>query len=169
MGLTKVYEAQVDLSAFTTTDDREGDRTEVAVGAPPDQAVVRAALDRFLGETDQTPPNFSAVHVQGRRAYKMARRGEVFKIAAKKVRIDAIELVDYAWPIVRSARHLRQGDLHSQPGSGPGHRPGHRGAFGGFATDDDWVLRRAPHAMTAERLKQPINQGDLLAAPGGEV
>ncbi len=100
MGLTKVYETQIDLSAFTSTDDREGERREVAVAAPPDLTRLRAALEGFLGEIDQVPPNFSAIHVKGRRAYKMARRGESFTIAARKVRIDAIDLLDYAWPII---------------------------------------------------------------------
>ncbi len=99
MGLTKVYEAQIDLSAFTVGDDREGAREEVEVAAPPDTAAIRAALDQFVGEIQQVPPAHSALWVNGRRAYKLARAGETVELAARPVRIDAIELLDYAWPL----------------------------------------------------------------------
>lgn len=100
MGQTKVYEAAVDLSAFTATDDREAPPEVVALdGPPPDAARVRAALGRFEGEVTQTPPAFSAVHVEGRRAYELARQGREVALAARVVRIDAVDLLDYAWPI----------------------------------------------------------------------
>src|SRR5690606_27860299 len=75
MGLTKVYQATIDLSAFTTTDDREGERQEVAVAVPPDEATVREILNSFVGSIEQKPPAFSAVHIEGQRAYKLARKG----------------------------------------------------------------------------------------------
>ena len=49
MAQTKIYEAEVDLSAFTTTDDREGARREVAVAAPPDEARLCDAIAPFVG------------------------------------------------------------------------------------------------------------------------
>jgi tRNA pseudouridine55 synthase len=71
----KRYETTVDLGAFTDTDDAEGARREVDVAAPPDEATVRAALERFTGTFPQKPPAFSAVKVEGRRAYRLARAG----------------------------------------------------------------------------------------------
>ena len=95
----KRYRAAVDLSAFTPTDDAEGDREPVEVLVPPGREAVAAACERFVGEIEQRPPIFSAVHVGGRRAYDMARKGElVERPSAKRVVIHAIEIERYAWP-----------------------------------------------------------------------
>lgn len=100
MDMAKVYQAQVDLSAFTTTDDREGDRQDVPVPTPPNREMLLAAIERFIGQVEQVPPNFSAIHINGRRAYKRARKGERFELPSRMVRIDAIELLSYDWPLV---------------------------------------------------------------------
>lgn len=100
MGLTKVYETVVDLSAFTTTDDREGERTEVTPALQPDEATVRCVLEQFTGVIQQKPPAFSAVHVQGKRAYKLARKGQEVDLPARPVRIDALELLSLAYPLL---------------------------------------------------------------------
>jgi tRNA pseudouridine55 synthase len=102
MGRTKVYETQVDLSAFTATDDREVLPLPEARydGPAPPEADVAAACATFVGEAvEQVPPAYSAIHVDGRRAYERARQGEDVKMRPRFVRIDAVELVDYAWPI----------------------------------------------------------------------
>ncbi|MEM9251956.1 MAG: tRNA pseudouridine(55) synthase TruB [Planctomycetota bacterium] len=103
MAGVKVYETEVDLSAFTTTDDREGERTDVEIPEAdrPGTQRVRAALHRFIGVTEQVPPAYSAAHVGGRRAYALARRGEAVELEPRRVRIDAIDLVSFAWPIAR--------------------------------------------------------------------
>ncbi len=101
MGLTKIYETTVDLSAFTNTDDAEGPREPVEVAEPPTLERVRAALDQLTGAIQQTPPAYSAIKVGGQRAYKMARRGETVELAARTVRIDAIEILGYEWPNLR--------------------------------------------------------------------
>ena len=100
MAGAKRYEATVDLSAFTTTDDAEGEREEVAVGAPPTLERVREACAGFVGTILQTPPAFSAMKVDGERAYRLARRGEEVRLAARPVRIDAVEVRAYVWPRV---------------------------------------------------------------------
>jgi tRNA pseudouridine55 synthase len=98
MGLTKVYQTTVDLSAFTNTDDAEGERTPVDVAQPPDRDQVRAVLDRLTGGIEQTPPAYSAVKVGGQRAYKLARRGDAPTMPPRRVRIDRIDLERYDWP-----------------------------------------------------------------------
>jgi tRNA pseudouridine55 synthase len=120
----KEYDAEVDLSAFTTTDDAEGQRTEVVFAgqgatcmrtggaegsavivasrdAPPSLEDIRAASRAFVGEIMQRPPAFSALKVDGRRAYDLARRGQAVDLPARPVRIDEIEVLEYRWPIVR--------------------------------------------------------------------
>ncbi len=59
----------------------------------PDENAVRAVLADFIGETDQVPPMYSAVHVAGRRAYELARRGAAADMPVRRVRIDALELL----------------------------------------------------------------------------
>ena len=164
MGLNKVYEAEVDLSAFTTTDDREGDREEIAVAAPPDEPALDRALRQFVGQIEQTPPAYSAVHVDGRRAYKLARRGEMPNLPARTVRIDEIELMDYAWPNVSVRIVCGRGtyirsvarDLGAALGTG-----GHLAALRRTAVGP----YRLPNAAGIDRLDQPITQVDLLDLP----
>ncbi len=166
MGLTKVYEAGVDLSAFTTTDDREGPRQDVAVDPPPDRDAVSAALDRFVGQIEQRPPAYSAVHVDGRRAYRLARRGEAVDLPVRTVRIDAIELLGYAWPHATLRVTCGKGtyirslarDLGRALRTG-GHLASlRRTAVGPYTADHAWRL---------ERVRQGVTQSDLLPAPSG--
>ena len=99
MDHTKAYRTTIDLSAFTSTDDAEGERTAVDVAEPPSRELIRSTLDgRFTGVIEQTPPAFSAVKVQGRRAYALARAGEWPEIRSKAVRILRIDILDYRWP-----------------------------------------------------------------------
>ncbi len=74
------------------TDDTEGAVTAVS-DVRPDEARIRAALDQFIGDIDQTPPAYSAIKVAGRRAYDLARAGEEVVLAARRVRIDTLTLV----------------------------------------------------------------------------
>jgi len=98
MGQTKVYQATVDLSAYSTTDDAEGERESVEVEQPPSADDVRRALDRLTGEIEQTPPAYSAIKVGGRRAYQLARAGQEVAIKSRIVRIDSIVIDRYAFP-----------------------------------------------------------------------
>ena len=105
MATDKRYETVIDLSAFTTTDDIEGPRTEVVPGTPgaaaasPSREAIECILrDRFTGTVMQRPPAFSAMKVGGRRAYALARRGAAPDLAPRPVRIDAIDVLGYEWP-----------------------------------------------------------------------
>lgn len=99
MDAGKEYRAEVDLSAFSTTDDAEGERTIVEVGVVPSRdTIARVLREQFHGEIEQAPPRYSAVKIDGKRAYKMARAGEEFETRKKVVRIDSIEIEAYAWP-----------------------------------------------------------------------
>jgi tRNA pseudouridine55 synthase len=109
MDTDKRYRTRIDLSAFTTTDDREGERDEVTVESPPDPAAIRAALATLTGSIEQRPPAFSAVKIGGRRAYKLARRGEDVAPAPRVVAVHAIELAEYAWPFVTIDVHCGKG------------------------------------------------------------
>ncbi len=161
---TKIYEASVDLTAFTNTDDREGEREEVTVDTLPTEDQVTTALKSFVGEIEQRPPAFSAVHIDGKRAYKRARQGEVVDIPARTVVVHAISLTDYVWPIVKINVTCGKGvyvrslarDLGRALNTG-GHLAAlRRTAVGEYTLDD---------AHTAERLMSPISHGDVLPIP----
>jgi tRNA pseudouridine55 synthase len=100
MATEKRYRTRIDLSAFTSTDDLEGSRREVAVQRPPEGAEIRAALARFTGDILQRPPAHSAVKVAGRRAYQLARRGRTPEIEPRPVEVHAIEVLEYDWPLL---------------------------------------------------------------------
>ena len=94
----KRYTAEVTLGATSITDDPEGQISQQAVAEPPTAEQVRETLPSFVGQIGQVPPAHSAVHVGGRRSYKIARAGEVPQLRPRRVRIDQIELLSYEWP-----------------------------------------------------------------------
>jgi len=96
--MPKTYQATFLLGRTSDTEDVEGTVVEVG-GAPiPDAHEIDAALPRFIGMIQQTPPAYSALKIAGRRAYRMARRGEAVELAARPVEIHAIEIVRYSYP-----------------------------------------------------------------------
>jgi tRNA pseudouridine55 synthase len=95
---TKEYRAGVRFGATSATDDAEGPLTPVADVPPPTRSQLEAALAGFIGTIEQTPPAFSAAHVGGQRAYRMARKGKAVNLQAKPVRIDRIDLLAYQPP-----------------------------------------------------------------------
>jgi tRNA pseudouridine55 synthase len=101
MAGAKRYLADVDLSITSTTGDLEGATTPVAVGSPPTREQVERAAAAFVGVVQQQPPAYSAMWVGGKRAYDLARRGRAPDLKPRPVRIDAITVIDYAWPRLR--------------------------------------------------------------------
>lgn len=94
----KEYEATLRLGATTPSFDLE---TEVDSTSPTDHVtpeMILTELERYRGEVMQTPPAFSAVKVDGRRAYKIARSGRMPELAAKPVVISAIEMTGLQMP-----------------------------------------------------------------------
>lgn len=90
----KRYRATVCFGASSTTDDLEGALTP-ADGPPPTRAAVVDALTQLRGEIEQRPPAYSAIKVAGRRAYALARAGQALELPPRRVRIHAIDLVDW--------------------------------------------------------------------------
>lgn len=88
----KVYRFTVAFGQATATDDLEGAIVAESAARPSD-ADLRSALDAFVGEIDQVPPAFSALKVEGARAYDLARRGAVVELASRRVRVDRLVLM----------------------------------------------------------------------------
>ncbi|MEQ8965800.1 MAG: tRNA pseudouridine(55) synthase TruB [Azospirillaceae bacterium] len=89
----KTYRFTVRWGVETDTDDAEGSVTRT-VEARPDDAAIEAVLDRFVGEIDQVPPAYSAIKVDGERAYDLAREGRPPELASRPVSIHHLALVD---------------------------------------------------------------------------
>jgi tRNA pseudouridine55 synthase len=106
--LDKVYEATIRLGQTSTTGDPEGDITEVS-DRQPTLVEIEEALVRFRGEIKQTPPAFSAIKINGQRAYKLARQGEVVEIPERQVTVFELELLDYSYPEIRIRAHVSSG------------------------------------------------------------
>jgi tRNA pseudouridine55 synthase len=90
---TKSYRFTVCWGEGRDTDDAEG-RVVVRSDVRPDPSAIRAILPRFVGEIAQVPPTFSAIKVDGRRAYALARADTPAALAARPVIIERIDLVD---------------------------------------------------------------------------
>ncbi len=88
----KCYRFRVTLGAATTTDDAEGEVVETRDSRPTD-AQILGALPAFRGDIEQVPPQFSAVKVDGERAYDLAREGEAMDLAARPLWVESLEMI----------------------------------------------------------------------------
>jgi len=95
----KTYEVTMDLSYQTDTLDAEGEVT-ARFNMPFNQADVEDVLPRCTGKMDQIPPVYSAIHVNGQRAYDLARKGGDVELAARSVTIHELTLLDCSFPRV---------------------------------------------------------------------
>ncbi len=108
--LQKTYVADVHLGFETATDDAEAERQAVADPSGLSAADVESALGTFLGTILQEPPAFSAVKLEGRRAYRLARAGEPVRPAARQVDVYEIRLLDFTpGPEARARIEVRCG------------------------------------------------------------
>ena len=92
---TKIYRFAIKWGEATTTDDTEG---SVIATSPvrPEQAELKALLPSFTGTILQRPPIFSALKIDGERAYDLARAGEAVALQPREIQIDAINLIEHS-------------------------------------------------------------------------
>ena len=120
--LDKVYEATFRLGQTSTTGDPEGeimpyvanskpqnDTQTSSISEQPDITAIKSALAQFVGDIKQHPPAFSAIKINGQRAYKLARSGKKVDIPERAVTIYALELLDYAYPLLKVRAHVSSG------------------------------------------------------------
>jgi len=88
----KVYQFTVRWGESRTTDDGEGEVTQVS-DARPDEAAIKAALGSFIGDIQQVPPVYSAIKVDGKRSYDLARSGEDVILQARSIHIERFDLI----------------------------------------------------------------------------
>lgn len=97
--LDKTYEVTMKLGEISSTGDGEGEIEPVS-DKVPDQGQVQKAIIGFVGEIEQTPPAYSAIKIDGKRAYKLAREGKEVKLEPRSVTIHSIETIEYKYPLV---------------------------------------------------------------------
>lgn len=158
--LDKWYEATIRLGATSTTGDIEGEIRDNAIcrrvprarlhGARsltlgsslrnasdsviPNLADVQQVIKEFVGEIEQRVPQYSAVKINGQRAYKLAREGKTVEMPTRKVQIYQLDLVDYNWPELKIRCHVSSGTYIRTLGEDIGEKLG----VGGYLT----ALRR---------------------------
>ncbi|MDX1963140.1 MAG: tRNA pseudouridine(55) synthase TruB [Pirellulales bacterium] len=96
--MPKTYLADFLLGCHSESDDIETQVTKLENAARPTPAELAELLPRFVGEILQTPPQYSAIKVNGRRAYKIARKGRVVKLTARPIMIHQLRITHYEFP-----------------------------------------------------------------------
>ena len=107
--LDKVYEATIRLGATSSTGDPEGEITITDKKPEISREKIIETLAQFVGEIEQIPPAFSAIKINGQRAYKLARAGKAVEMPKRKVTIYELELLDYASPFLKIRTHVSSG------------------------------------------------------------
>ena len=107
--LDKEYIADIKLGETSTTGDPEGEITKSYSGEPVDEDVIKKVVQSFVGEITQKVPAFSAVKINGRRAYELARKGMEVETPTRKVHIYNIEILDYSWPMLKIRTEVSSG------------------------------------------------------------
>ena len=170
MDTPKRYTTVIDLSATTAGHDSESPREEVEVHSPPTFAEVETAVATFMGDIMQAPPIFSAVKVDGHRAYAVARKGKEVKLEPRKVTVHNIHVVTFAWPLVTIDIACAKGfyvrslarDLGKQLGTGGYCIEIRRTEVGRFTLEIAKQLENLPEFLTQEDLISSDQVSNLL-------
>ena len=107
--LDKWYEATLCLGKTSTTGDPEGTITEVNVDRQPSYSDIEKILPDFLGNIKQTVPIFSAVKINGKRAYQLARQGQKVEMPTREIEIYELEVLSYHFPELVIRTHVSSG------------------------------------------------------------
>jgi len=171
MGTDKRYTTVINLSAVTDGHDAEGEPVPVDIKKIPTEDDVIQAVQSFRGEIEQVPPSLSAVKVDGRRAYAIARKGGEVAMKSRKVMVHDIQVVSFSWPLVTINIACAKGfyvrslarDLGEVLGTGGYCTIIHRTAVGPFLIDNAIRLEQLPEWLTQEDLISQEEVDQLLA------
>lgn len=147
-GLNKIYEGQLKIGATTATYDAEMEEENLTSTEHLTDVDVEEAAKQFVGTIDQVPPIYSAVKIEGQRAYKAARKGMALEMKSRQVQIFDFKVETSDWPIfdfsvacskgtyIRSLAH----DLGQALQVGAYLTSLHRIQIGEYHIDDAWNL-----------------------------
>lgn len=161
--LDKTYQVTMQLGQTSTTGDDEGEKVVVSE-VRPSGVELAAVLETFLGDSLQTPPAFSAVKINGQRAYKLAREGKAPKLASRPVHIARLELQSYKYPFVQFIADVSSGtyirslveDIGTRLGTGAYMSNLRRTAVGPFSLQDAMTMEGlSPEQIAEHAFEQP--------------
>lgn len=104
----KEYEAEIFLGSTSTTGDPEGEISHVSDKVPSLEEI-ESVCSKFVGEISQKVPAFSAVKINGQRAYQLARSGKEVDTPTRKVTIYSIEILSYNYPVLKIKTFVSSG------------------------------------------------------------
>ena len=107
--LDKEYIAEIKLGETSTTGDPEGIVQKIYSGPAPSEAEIKKVIQSFVGEIEQKVPAFSAVKIDGERAYKLARKGLPVETPTRKVHIYNIDILSYQFPALKIRAKVSSG------------------------------------------------------------
>lgn len=153
--LDKTYEVAMRLGQTSTTGDPEG-IIETVSDKIPDLDAIQAATKQFTGQITQTPPIYSAIKIDGQRAYKLARAGKEVIIEPRPATIHHLEITKYEYPEVHLIAKVSSGtyirtlveDLGQALGTGAYTTALRRTTIGNFAIE----AALSPDGLTANKL-----------------
>jgi tRNA pseudouridine55 synthase len=154
-----IYEVTLRLGQISSTGDPEGEIRPVSDTAPIKEALLQA-LQGFTGVIQQVPPAYSAVKIDGQRAYKLARAGKTVEIEPRQVTINRLELTDYHYPEAQLTADVSSGtyirslvtDIGETLGAGAYTVALRRTEIGEFSVQN----AISPQGLTLEKLKRYV-------------
>jgi tRNA pseudouridine55 synthase len=170
VGLDKRYLTEVDLSATTTTGDREGE--PVASASPPDLAGLEERVAALRGEVELPVPAASAVKIGGERAYRLARRGVAVEMPLRRSTVHEATLESYNGEVATLALHVSSGTyVRAIAAELGGHcRTLRRTAVGPFSVDAADPDRIVPPADVLPFLPAlDLDESDAVAVRAGRA
>lgn len=159
--LDKTYEVTMRLGQTSTTGDDEGEKRMVS-SIEPTKEELHIALARYEGDIMQTPPAFSAIKINGQRAYKLAREGKMPQMTPRPAHIERNILTRYEYPEVYFTSHVSSGtyirslveDIGTWLGTGAYMSGLRRTRVGGFQLADAMNMEQ----LSAETIMKYIRQ-----------
>lgn len=106
--LDKVYEATFELGKTSTTGDPEGEIKNTSKSLPHLTEINKSIL-KFVGNIEQTPPIYSAIKIDGQRAYKMARAGKEITMPKRQIKIYDLRVISYDYPELKITANVSSG------------------------------------------------------------
>ena len=161
----KTYVTDIDLLHSSLTDDLEGDLIPNQIDSPPDRVTIeRIIAAKFIGVIQQKPPAFSAIRVDGKRAYDLARKGKAPVMKERPITIHRIDVLAYEFPKltieVLCGRGTYIRSLARDIGVAVTGHPAvltalRRTSIGPYRVEDAMGLEEMPDRLTAADLRVP--------------
>lgn len=100
--MNKIYSAEFKLGATTKTDDSEYEEENVKVIGNIELDTIKKAISKFIGKIEQIPPDFSAKKIEGKSAYKLARKNREVVLKPSQIEIFSFDIVDLELPLINA-------------------------------------------------------------------